>query len=122
MPMDEPGLSRIPRFLEEFLNPGHTASFFGLFHTVAYKDMEVSLFIKGRIPADSRVPAFPDILQRPGGCPEKMQHGFITARGKCKVTYYESDAKLIGAEHKPCCNDHEPTESSFTRKTGFKVA
>jgi len=72
MSMDEPGLSGVPRFLEELLYPGHTASFFGLFYTVAYKDMEVSFFIKRRIPADSRVPAFPDILQRPGGCPEEM--------------------------------------------------
>jgi hypothetical protein len=122
MSMDEPGLSGILRFLEKFLYPGHTASFFGLFYTVAYKDMEVLLFIKRRIPADSRVPAFPDILQRPGGCPKEMQHGFITARGKSKVTYYGSNSKLIRAEHKPCCNGHEPAESSFTRKTGFKVA
>ena len=99
MSMDEPGLSGVPRFLEELLYPGHTASFFGLFYAVAYKDMEVPLFIKRRIPADGRVPAFPDTLQRPGGCPEEMQHWLITARGKCKVTYYGSDTKLIGAEH-----------------------
>jgi hypothetical protein len=118
MSMDEPGLSGVPGFLEELLYPGHTASFFGLFYAVAYKDMEVPLFIKRRIPADGRVPAFPDTLQRPGGCPEEMQHWLITARGKCKVTYYGSDTKLIGAEHKPCDDGYKPAESSSAGKTG----
>lgn len=51
-----------------------------------------------------------------------MKHGIIAARGKGKVTKYGSDTKLIRTEHKPCDDDHKPTESSFTGKTGFKMA
>ena len=51
-----------------------------------------------------------------------MQHGLITAWGKCKVTDYGSDTKFIGTEHKPCDDDYKPAESSFAGKTEFKVA
>ena len=50
-----------------------------------------------------------------------MQHGLITAWGKCKVTYYGSDTKFIGAEHKPCDDDDKPAESSFAGKAGMKL-
>ena len=67
--------------------------------------MEASLFIKRRMSADSRELAFLDILQRPGGCPEEMQHGLTTAWSKGPV------------------NGHKPVEdSSLAGKTGFKVA
>lgn len=72
--------------------------------------------------ADSREPAFPDILQGPGGRPEEMQHGIITDRVKRKVTDNGSDTKLIGAKHKPYGNGYKPAESGFAGKTGLKVA
>ena len=122
MAMDEFRLRGILRLLEQFLHARHAAPFFGLLHAVAHKDIEVPFFIKRRILLYSREPAFPDLLQRPGGCPEEMQHGIVTARMERKVTDYGSDTKLIGAEHKPYDDSNEPAEGSFAGKTGFKVA
>ena len=51
-----------------------------------------------------------------------MQQGIIAALVKRQVTDNGSDAKLIGADHKPYGNSHKPTESSLAGKTGFKVA
>lgn len=79
-------------------------------------------FIKGCILLYGTEPAFPNLLQRPGGCPEEMQHGIVTARMERKVTDYGGDPKLIGAEHKPYSYDDKPAESGFAGKTGFKVA
>lgn len=114
MPMDVFWLCRIFRFLEQFLHSGHTTSFFGSFHAVTYKDMEVPFFVKRRILSDRREPAPPDILQRPGECLKEMQHASITARCKCKVPHYGSDTKFVGAERDPNGDSHKSEESSFT--------
>jgi hypothetical protein len=122
MAVDGFRLRGILRFLEKLLYTWHAAPFLGLLYAVAHKDMEAPFFIKGRILLYSRGPAFPDLLQRPGGCPEEMQHGTVTARMERKVTDYGCGPKLIGTEHKPYGYGHEPTESSFAGKTGFKMA
>lgn len=122
MGVDEFRLRGILRFLEKLLYPRHAPPFLGLLDAIAHKDMEVPFFIKGRILLYSIGPAFPDLLQRPGGCPEEMQHGIVTARMERKVTDYGGDPKLIGAEHKPYSYGDKPAESGFAGKTGFKVA
>lgn len=46
MSMDICRLCRVFRFLEQLLKPFHTASLYGLFYAVAYKDLEVFFFVK----------------------------------------------------------------------------
>ena len=57
MPMDEPRLCRIFRFLEQLLDPRHAPPFLGLLHPIAYKDMEAPFFVKRGMQPDSGEPA-----------------------------------------------------------------
>lgn len=66
-----------------------------------------------RILADGREPVPADILQRPGGYPEEMWHGIITARVERKVTYDRGDTQFIGTEHKPYGNSNKPVKRRF---------
>ena len=108
--------------LEQLLYPRHAPSFLGLLHTVPDKDEEVPFLIKGRKLLYGRKPAFPNDIQRPGGCPEKMYHGVITVWAECKVTDDRGHTEFIGTQHQANGNGNEPTEGSFPGKTGFKMA
>jgi hypothetical protein len=66
-----------------------------LFYPVPRKDVAIPFLVNGSMQPDSGEPAFTDIFQRPGECPEKMQQGIITARVEYKAVYDGGDTRLI---------------------------
>lgn len=51
-----------------------------------------------------------------------MEHRKVTVWPKCQVTDDRSKAEFIGTQNKAECNGDKPTESGFSRETGFKEA
>jgi len=110
MPMNVLWFCGIFGFPEQLFHPWHTASLLGLFYAITYKDMKAPFPVERGILPDSGIPVSADIPQRPGGCPEKVEHGIITARVKCKVTDNGSNTKFIGTEHKSNGDGYKPVE------------
>ena len=108
-------------FLKELLNARHTASFLGLFDAVPNQDVEVSFFIERKIISYNGKPTEAERIQRPGGRPEKVDHGKVTIRGECQVTDDGGNAKFVGSEHKANGNGNKPAERSFPGEAGLKL-
>jgi hypothetical protein len=121
MSMDILWLCRILRFLKEFLNSGHASAFFGLFNTVPYKDVKVPFLIEREGIFYSREPTVPKRIQRPGRCPEKVDHGKVAIRREGQVADDGGNAKFVGSEHKANGNGNKPAERSFPGEAGLKL-
>ena len=110
MSMDILWFSGIFGFLKEFLNTRHTTTLLGLFDAVPNQDVETSFFIERKIISYNGKPTEADGIQRPGGCPEKVDHGKVTMWGESQVADDGGKAKFVGAKHKPYNNRDKPTE------------
>ena len=122
MAMDILRFCGISGFLKELLNARHTASFFGLFDAVPNQNVEVSFFIERKIISYNGKPTEAEGIQRPGGSPEKVDHGKVTIWGEGQVTDDGGNAKFIGPEHKSYNNRDKPAEGCLPGKTGFELA
>ena len=52
---------------------------------------------------------------------EEMFHAVVACGVEGKVTDYRSDVGHIGADHKACCDRHEPAKRGFLGKTGTET-
>ena len=122
MAMDILWLGGIFEFLKKFLNTRHTAALLGLLDAVPHQDMEISFFIERELISYNGKPTAAERNERPGGGPEKVDHGKVTIRGEGQVTDDGGNAKFIGPEHKSYNNRDKPAEGCLPGKTGFELA
>lgn len=120
MSMDIVRFCGIFGFLKKFLNTRHTAALLGLLDAVPHQDMEISFFIERELISYNGKPTAAERNERPGGGPEKVDHGRIAGWGEGQIPDNGGNAEFVGAEHKAYDNRNKPAEGSLPGETGFK--